>query len=136
MKTRLLIIIAIIIVTIIIAKFSSQSYDFAQYDSFPSTCNNSLGDPNGNCFVNAFEKCETAMIKNKVNTVEGDAVFFYAQIIFADGCDIFFKVDDSRDAYGNGSLMDGTVCFDVRVSDNEQNLEFLCDDEWYGFPLY
>ena len=134
-------VISITIFVIIVIGISTQqdSDSFSRYDSFPSTCDSLLGNPDADCFVKAFEECETATIKNMSTTVEGDPIFFYAQIILTGDCKIFFEVDDSLDYYGHNSLLNGIMCFDVRVSDNKQYLEFLCgdnDDEWYGFTLY
>ena len=80
--------------------------NFARYDSYPSTCNNLLGKPDADCFIQAFESCKPATIKDKSITVHGDPVFSYAQIVLRDGCNILFVVDDSLDAYGHNSLLE------------------------------
>ena len=114
---------------------------FARYDLHPSTCNNLLGKPDADCFIQAFESCKLATIKNKSITVHGDPVFSYAQIVLRDGCNILFVVDDSLDAYGHNSLLDGVLCTDARISDNGAYLSFLCPigdpgSVWTGISLY
>ena len=122
-------------------KSDITSDSFARYDLYPSTCNNLLGKPDADCFIQAFESCKPATIKSKSNTVEGDPVFSYARIVLRDGCNILFVVDDSLDRYGHNSLLDGVVCTDARISDQGNHIVFLCPIEnhgsdWAGMPLY
>ena len=122
-------------------KSDITSDSFARYDLHPSTCNNLLGKPDADCFIQAFESCKPATIKGKSITVHGDPVFSYAQIVLRDGCNILFVVDDSLDAYGHNSLLDGVLCTDARISDNGAYLSFLCPigdpgSDWTGISLY
>ena len=107
----------------------------------PSTCNNLLGKPDADCFIQAFESCKKATIKGQSITVHGDPVFSYAQIVLRDGCNILFVVDDSLDAYGHNLLLDGVLCTDARISDNGAYLSFLCPigdpgSDWTSISLY
>ena len=122
-------------------KSDITSDSFARYDSHPSTCNNLLGKPDADCFMQAFESCKPATIKGKSITVHGDPVFSYAQTVLRDDCNILFIVDDSLDAYGHNSLLDGVLCTDARISDNGAYLSFLCPigdpgSDWIGMSLY
>jgi len=73
------------------------------YNAIPTTCNNILGKPDGECFVNAFENCEYASIKNMHSTVEGDQVYSEAHIETDGICSITYAVFDRnskwRDTY-------------------------------------
>ena len=106
-----------------------------QYDTTPATCNAIItGKPNGQCFVNAFEKCEHASIKNTVSTIEGDPVFLYAYIDI-DDCKIRHSVDLRLDKFSNISdqTFQSTICTQVQSGDH--NLSFQCGDEQRMLPL-
>ena len=99
-----------------------------QYDTTPATCNDILGKPDGGCFVEAFEKCKHASIKNMVNTIEGDPVFLYAYIDI-DDCKIRHSVDSRLDRFSNMSdqTLQSIICTKVQL--NGYDLSFQCGDE-------
>ena len=105
-----------------------------QYTNYQSTCNDVIGQPNAECFVKSFENCNSATIKHRVNTVEGDPVFFYAAVIPNDPCEIHFEIDDRLDKFGGGNFGKIKSCSDVKLTQN--HLDFYCHDDWYGFPLH
>jgi len=110
---------------------------FKEYMEYQATCNDIQGKPDAQCFIESFEKCEYATMKNMVYSVEGDPVFSYAEII-EDGCQLVLTIDDRLDKHGHNSLLDGIVCTDVRLSETGQLLEVTCDDsgDSYGFNLW
>ena len=94
-----------------------------------ASCNNSTGQPDGECFVNAFENCESARIKQMGSTVEGDPIFYYATIMPEDSCKIHLEIDISLDKW-KGIATEGIIqrtCTDVKLS--EYHLDFQCGDE-------
>ena len=99
-----------------------------QYDTTPATCNDILGNPNGECFVKAFEECKHASIKNTVSTFEGDPVFFYAYIDI-DDCKIRYSIDNRQDRFSSMSEQQfhSAICTKVHLDDND--LSFQCGDE-------
>ncbi|MDH3203668.1 MAG: DUF4362 domain-containing protein [Nitrosopumilus sp.] len=104
------------------------SQDGKEYEKTETTCNDSLGNPDGDCFVNAFEKCESASIKQSSSTVEGDPVYHYATIIPDDSCNIHYKLDISRDGVKGvfvGNIE--TTCTDVQIIGTQMSLQ--CKDE-------
>jgi len=97
-------------------------------------CNDFLGRPDGECFVKSYNNCEPAIIKQSLHSIEGDPIFFYAQVL-PDSCTISFAIDDRYDKHGSSkSITEQVLCQDAKILDN--NLTFLCDDvDMYGFPL-
>jgi len=97
-------------------------------------CNDSLGKPDGECFVNSYDDCEPAIIKQSIRSTEGDLVFSYAQVL-SDSCTISFVFDDRYDKHGADKSITKQICRDAQISDNF--LTFLCGDDvdGYGFPL-
>lgn len=99
-----------------------------QYDATPATCNDIItGKPDGQCFVNAFEKCEHASIKNTVSTVEGDPVFLYAYVD-VDDCKIHHSLDLRLDRFSSKSdqTFHSFVC--TSVQPNDYGLSFQCGE--------
>jgi len=98
------------------------------YDTYPATCNDILGKPDGECFVKAFEKCKHASIKNMVNTFEGDPVFLYAYIDI-DDCKIRHSTDLRLDRFSSMSdqTFQSVIC--TKVQSDGNNLYFQCGDE-------
>ena len=99
-----------------------------QYDTTPATCNDALtGKPDGKCFLDSFESCRHASIKNSVNTFEGDPVFLYAYVDI-DDCKIRHMIDLRLDEFS--SIPDRTfhssLCTNVKSDDH--TLYFECDD--------
>lgn len=105
---------------------------------FPSSeikiCNDFLGKPNGECFVKSYDDCEPAIIKQSLHSMEGDPIFFYAQIL-PDSCMISFVLDDRYDKHGSNKAITERICRDAQLLDG--NLIFQCDNDVdrYGFPL-
>jgi len=150
MKTRLLIIIGIIIAVgvgtlLLITPINIGpicddagglciSDGARRYAMMKATCNDSTGKPDGECFVNAFEKCESARIKQMSPTFEGDPIFFYATIVPADSCSIHFEIDTSLDKWGGVTKgISETTCTDVQLS--KHHLDFQCGDEQHRIQL-
>ena len=92
-----------------------------------------LGQPDGKCFVQAYNECQPVTIKQSLHTIEGDPIFFYAQVLL-DSCTIQFLVDDRQDKYGAKTITERT-CRDAQLLEN--GISFLCgnDVDGYGFPL-
>lgn len=111
------------------------STSFMQYNATGTTCNDTLGKPDVDCFLNAFEECKSASIKNKVNTVEGDPIFLYADIM--SDCQISVRIDNSLDKF-SGKLTEDAICFDVKLDEIAKHLLFSCDDsgDFRGFPVW
>ena len=98
-----------------------------QYDTTPATCNDFMGEPDGDCFVKAFEECKHASIKNKFKTIEGDPVFVYAYID-VDDCMIRYSVDLRMDRFSSDpdQTFHSYLCTSVQPSEYE--LSFQCGD--------
>lgn len=110
------------------------SQDDKEYENTETTCNDSLGKPDGECFVNAFKKCESASIKQRSGTLEGDLIYQYATIIPDDSCSIHYKLDVSRDRFKGvfvGNIE--TTCTDVQIIDTQMFLQ--CIDKEQMIPL-
>ena len=98
-----------------------------QYDTTTATCNNVItGKPDGKCFVNSFEACKHASIKNKISTFEGDPVFLYAYID-VDDCKIRHMTDLRLDEFSSMSdrMFHSSLC--TNVQSDENNLYFECE---------
>jgi len=136
MKSRLLIILGIIIAIGIVTMLLTMNFlDDKEYDNLETTCNDSLGKPDGDCFVNAFEKCESASIKQSSGTVEGDPVYHYATIIPDNSCSIHYKLDISRDRFKGvfvGNIE--TTCTNVQIINTQMFLQ--CEDGEQMIPLW
>ncbi len=97
-------------------------------------CSDFLGKPDGKCFVNSYENCQPAIIQQSIRSMEGDPIFFYAQVLH-DSCMISFVIDDRYDKYGPDKAVTERICHDAKLLDG--NLNFQCGDDVdrYGFPL-
>jgi len=118
-------------VCISVCKFSQDDEEF---DKTETTCNDSLGNPDGECFVNAFEKCESASIKQSSSTMEGDPLYHYATIIPGDSCSISYKFDISRDRFKGvfvGNIE--TTCTGIEIISTQMFLQ--CEDGKQMIPL-
>ena len=109
--------------------------EIRHYTMVKASCNNSEGKPDGQCFVNAFENCESAKIKQMSFSFEGDPIFYYATIVPEDSCRIHFEMDISLDKW-KGVATPGIIqdtCTYVQFS--EPRLDFQCGDEQYVIQL-
>ncbi len=105
------------------------------YANTTASCNNSAGQPDGECFLNAFKKCESARIKQMIITTEGDPIFSYATIMSENPCSIHFEVDTSQDKY-RGIDAKGIMyitCTDMYLE--KHAITFQCNDEQYNIRL-
>ena len=104
------------------------------YTMMKTDCNDILGNPDGNCFMESFEKCEPARIKQMLSTIEGDPIFYYATIIPENSCSIQFVVDNREDRFSSKTITERT-CQDAQLLEN--HITFHCgnDVDGYGFPL-
>ena len=75
-----------------------KSNSIKNYEMLKTTCNDANGEPDGECFINAFDECKPAKIKQMDSTFEGDPIFYYAHVILSEPCTIHFAVDNSQDA--------------------------------------
>jgi len=138
MKTKLIVIISIIIgisiffSAIYFLNTVTEVYSVDQatrhYVMINASCNNIEGKPDGQCFVNAFENCESATVKQMSHSVEGDPIFHYVRIMPEDSCNIHFKMDVSLDKWKGIASPDiiEEICTDVTLDEN--NLHFVCGD--------
>ena len=91
MKTRskIIIIIAVSFIGIFLLEISDshvnriihdidKSNSIKNYELLETTCNSDNGEPDGECFINAFDECKSAKIKQMGSTFEGDPIFYYA----------------------------------------------------------
>lgn len=98
------------------------------YYLIETTCNDSTGKPDAECFTNAFDECKLATIKHMGSTVEGDPIFYYATIIPDDLCQIKLEKDISQDKW-KGIATKGLIqktCTDVLLE--ESRMKFQCHD--------
>lgn len=105
------------------------------YQMLDTTCNDANGKPDGECFTNAFDECNSATIKYMASTVEGDPIFYYAEIVPEDLCQIHFERDVSQDKWkgvATKGLIENT-CTDILLE--EYKMEFQCYDEKYTIYL-
>lgn len=95
---------------------------------------NILGNPDGECFVKAYDECQSAIIKQSIHTMEGDPIFFYAQVL-SDSCTIQFVIDDRYDKHGSDKAITEKTCRNAQLLEN--SISFLCGDDidGYGFSL-
>lgn len=96
-----------------------------EYSMIETSCNNSTGHLDSKCFVNSFEKCESASIKQMGYTFEGDPIFSYATIIPKQSCTIHFKMDVSLDKWkgiANPDIIEDT-CTNIQLSEHKINLQ-------------
>lgn len=108
--------------------------NFLSPSSETKNCRDFLGKPDGECFVKSYDNCESAIIQHSHHSVEGDPIFFYAQIL-PDSCMVLFVIDDRYDKHGSNKAITERMCRDAQLLDN--NLNFQCgdDEDRYGFPL-
>jgi|GEM_PF-5694639 len=78
----------------------NKSNSIKNYEMLETTCNGTNGEPNGECFINAFNECKSAGIKQIGSTVEGDPIFYYANVVLSEPCTIHFAIDTSLDTWG------------------------------------
>ena len=106
-----------------------------QYSTMETSCNNSTSYPDGGCFVDSFEKCESASIKQMGYTIEGDPIFSYATVMPEDSCTIHFKMDVSLDKWkgvANPGIIED-ICTDVQLS--EHKINFQCKNDQHIIQL-
>lgn len=107
-----------------------------KYDNTEATCNDSNDEPNAECFIKAFDNCEKASIKNKVNTIEGDLVFYYLETLPDNDCLMYYTYDDSFDRFaGDGKGHNGYICSDIELKENKHYSTLKCEDSEFGFYL-
>ena len=96
-------------------------------------CNNFLGQPDFECFVDSFEQCNPATIDITRNTVEGDPVFTSGIVVAqSDGCVLDFTIDATHDRFSAEGI-EHRICSDVTL--DEKMMTFHCDDGKFGIPL-
>ncbi|MCV0372340.1 MAG: DUF4362 domain-containing protein [Nitrosarchaeum sp.] len=96
-------------------------------------CNNSVGQPDFECFVDSFERCNPATISVTRHTIEGDPIFFSGIVIAKDdSCFLDFVVDTRQDRYSSQEI-EHRICSDVTLDD--KMFTFHCDDGGFGVSL-
>ncbi|MCV0367579.1 MAG: hypothetical protein K5798_10015 [Nitrosopumilus sp.] len=105
------------------------------YNAMHATCNDILGKPDGECFVNAFENCEYASIKNMHSTVEGNLVYSEAHIEIDGTCSITYAVFDQDSKWRDTTVSPVSVRMCTNVQLNNEQIFLQCDGEPYVFPL-
>ena len=112
-----------------------KSNSIKNYEMLETTCNGTNGEPDGECFINAFNECKSAKIKQMGSTFEGDPIFYYAHVILSEPCTIHFAIDNSQDAWGGITKgLHQKTCTDATF--NDYSITLLCDDdEENNFPL-
>ena len=96
-------------------------------------CNSDSGVPDYECFIESFEKCQSATISITRNTIEGDPVFFTGIVISKDdSCHLDFAIDSTQDRFGSEGITH-RICSDVYFEDGF--FTFECDDGKFGIPL-
>ena len=146
-RSKIIIIVAVSFIGIflleILDSFSSslihdinKSNSIRNYEALETTCNGTDGEPDGVCFINAFDECESARIKQMGSTFEGDPIFYYAHVILSEPCTIHFVMDTSQDAWGGTTKgLHQKTCTDATL--NNHSITLLCNDdnEENNFPL-
>ncbi len=111
-----------------------KSNSIKNYEMLETTCNSDNGEPDGECFINAFDECEPARIKQMSSTFEGDPIFYYAHVILSEPCTIHFAIDNSQDAWGGISKgLHQKTCVDAQL--DKYTINFQCDNEQQTIPL-
>ncbi len=112
-----------------------KSNSIKNYELLETTCNSDNGEPDGECFINAFDECKSAKIKQMRSTFEGDPVFYYVHVILSEPCTIHFAIDTSQDAWGGISKgLHQKTCTVATL--NNHSITLLCNDgEENNFPL-
>lgn len=105
------------------------------YNAIHATCNDLLGKPDGKCFVNAFENCEYASIKNMHSTVEGNQVYSEAHIEIDGTCSITYAVFDRDSKWRDVYVSPVTVKTCTNAQLNHDQIILQCDDTQHVFPL-
>ena len=105
------------------------------YNAIHATCNDILGKPNGKCFVNAFENCEYASIKNMYSTVEGNQVYSEAHIEIDGTCSITYAVFDRDSKWRDATVSPVSVKTCTNAQLNHDQIILQCGDEQHVFPL-
>jgi len=96
-------------------------------------CNDNSGEPDFECFVESFEKCQSATISITRNTIKGDPIFFSGIVIVKDGsCFLDFAIDSTQDRLSSKEITH-RVCSDVYFED--EFFTFECDDGKFGIPM-
>jgi len=99
----------------------------------PRKCNNSLDQPDFECFVDSFERCNPATIFVTRYTIEGDPIFSSGIVIATDdSCFLDFVIDTRQDRFGSQKI-EHRICSDVTL--DKEMLTFHCDDGGIGVPL-
>ncbi len=117
-----------------------RSNSIQNYDAIEATCNYYADDadqqPDGECFINAFDECKSASIKQMSFTFEGDPIFYHAQVVMSEPCTISFTVDTSQDQWGGSNKgIDQKICTDIILTNHD--IILLCNDDGMEniFPL-
>ena len=108
------------------------------YEAVEATCNAAGAEPDGTCFINAFDECRSASIKQMLFSFEGDPIFYYAHVIQSEPCTIRFTIDTSQDVWGGQNKgLHHKICTDATV--DAHHIYLLCPDDNDGvktiFPL-
>ena len=114
----------------------NKSNSIRNYETLETTCNDANGEPNGECFIDAFDECKSARIKQMGSTFEGDPIFYYAHVILSEPCTVHFAIDTSHDTWGRATKgLHQKICTDVTL--NNHSITLLCNDdnEENNFPL-
>ena len=112
----------------------NKSNSIKNYEMLETTCNGTNGEPNGECFINAFNECKSAGIKQIGSTVEGDPIFYYANVVLSEPCTIHFAIDTSLDTWGGMTKgLHQKTCTDAQLDKYAINLQ--CGDEQQMIPL-
>lgn len=109
--------------------FYHEDIKIRNYNSFDATCKID-GKPDGQCFIDAFENCEYATIKNDHPTIEGDPIFTFMTIKPEPQCLILYEHDNSLDKFaGNDKGYHQFKCYDVKFDPSGKRLLLSCLDE-------
>ncbi len=111
-----------------------KSNSIKNYEMLETACNGIHGKLDGECFINAFDECKSAKIKQMSSTFEGDPIFYYAHIILSEPCTIHFAIDTSQDTWGGITKgFHQKTCTDAQLDKHAINLQ--CDDGQQMIPL-
>ena len=145
-RSKIIIIVAVSFIGMFLLEvsdiFSSLIHDIDKsnsiknYELLETTCNGDNGEPDGECFIDAFDECKPARIKQMGSTFEGDPIFYYAHIKLSEPCTIHLAIDTSQDAWGGATKgLHQKTCTDATL--NYYSMTLLCNDnnEENSFPL-
>lgn len=96
-----------------------------------------FGFPNAGCFVNAYKSCTPAIIQQKMDTIEGDPVFYTAIVTSANSenkCSLELLVDTTNDRFAIPGISK-SICQSVESEDGFLRFTNCEDNEEHGFPL-